>query len=236
MKLHWNPEPNTGRVVKTITYISNIKFVQNYAARCLLSLLSACVKLYVASMLCMAFTVSPLVDFFIQILVTVFIHFAWSQTCVRIVTTNARALQIDRCARQIVSNMTRTKIETIKRVAVFATSIVLVIILCMIEITSHMLIIYIVQNVIIVVVVDILGKINWSETTRSIKNHIHKKYEWTDSQRAVHKQIDENIVINETYFPEPPAPSTTIIKRVRNGGIRKFRFTSVFKYIFPNKY
>ena len=78
-------------------------------------------------------------------------------------------------------------------------------ILHFIELSSAFLITYIIQNLIIVVLIDFIDKVNWSGLIGFVRKKIQSRYEFIDSQKAINKKI------------------------------RKFRLTRFMRYMYPKK-
>ncbi len=231
----WNPKKPPGKLSNVVTYLSNTSMFQNYAIEVSMNLISSCIKLNIASVMCSLINYSFYVDFFVQILVTVMIHYAWTNTCIQFIYTNATFCNVDSCVRRIVSNMTEDKIEKIKRFSLFMFSSLAVCILHFIELSSAFLITYIIQNLIIVVLIDFIDKVNWSGLFGFVRKKIQSRYEFIDSQKAFNKKI-ESFEIHDSYIPKPkPKKKKMNSTRVINKKMRKFRLTRFMRYMYPKK-
>lgn len=238
MPSFWKQKKPPGSGAKLIQYISNTTYVQNYAFYISMAIMSSAVKLYFVTLLCYLFSFSPIIDFFIQIAVSVIIHFVWSDSCVKIMTENSKIFHVDRFVKRIVSNITEEKLDLIKKTAFVGSSVLAIVILHLVDVTSHILILYIFQNLVIVITIDILSKIDMYGAYKLAVMKVRRRYEWMDPAGALKKRI-EPVVIHNSYMKPPtrdPCSPTVIVRRIKEKKIRRFRITSIGRYLFPRKY
>ena len=111
----WKKKTMTTSTSKIVRYFSNTEFVQNYVFYMTMVIVSSIIKLYFVTTLCSAFSFSPLIDFFIQILISVIVHFIWCDSCVKFLSENSKLLHLDKMIKRIVSDLSEDKIDRIKR-------------------------------------------------------------------------------------------------------------------------
>lgn len=234
----WKKKKPPGSRAKIIRYMSNTKYVQNYAFYLSMTIASYLVKLCFVTLVCCLFSFSPIIDFFMQIAVSVCIHFMWSESCLKIIVENSKIFHVDVLVKRLVSNITEEKLDMIKRTVFVGSSLVSIIVLYIVNVTSDVLILYILQNLVIVIIIDTLSKVDvygaWKLTTMKI----HSRYEWMDPAGAVTKRIEPDINIDDSYMKAPPSEPKpyVLVKHIKEKKIRKFRITSITSYLFPKKH
>ena len=140
----------------------------------------------------------------------------------------------------VVSDITEEKIDVFKKSFLVGSSLLAILLLYLIDITRNMLIVYILQNLVIMVIIDILSKINVRGIFKITKNYFHSRFECIDPMGAVNKRIESNVVIDNLYMKPPYVCKTDKkpsirVTRVKEKKRRTFRLTRIGRYLFPKK-
>ena len=235
----WKPKSLPSSQSKLVRYLSNTRFGQNYAFYLSMVFVSSILKLYVVSVLCMVFSFSPLFDFFLQILISILVHFMWSDSCVRFLSTNSKLFRLDKKIKRLLSDLSDEKVDRMKRVLFIGASLLSMSFLYFIDVTSHLLIVYILQNMVIVVCIDILSKINFTLLWKNTVKRVYHRYETIDPQGALVKKI-EPCNVKQNYFESTTevVHQPILISNIRSieKERRRFRLTRLVRYVFPKKY
>ena len=163
-------------------------------------LTTSIIKLHITFLLSLVFTINPYVDYFSQIAFSVIVHFQSYRIYNYLTTYNYRFYLL---TRYLINNYTEENGKRWKKITVLGISAYLILILYFTEITSFLLIIYIIQYLIIFFIIDCI------EENKFVKaiNWCYQKY--YNNPKII--LIDKIRIIDDYYKVEKSPPTEFVV-------------------------
>ena len=217
--------------------LSRTSFYRNIVFSIVVSLFSTILKIHVISLLSIFFSHSLYVDFFLQIVISISLNYIWlSPKISRCLKKSASAFGLRKKIDRFSKNITREKIICLKRASIILSSAYFIVILQFVDINSMLLTIYIIQNLFIVFIIEIIDDGYIPRIILAMKKKMFKHIPCCDPDRA-RTTIHSKPVIMENYISKPPSPKkTTVMVRNRKLRINKsFKLSKFLSYMYPMK-
>ena len=161
-------------------------------------LLTSIIKLHITFLLSLVFTLNPYFDYCFQIVLSVGIHLQSYHIYNYLLRYNYRFYRL---TRYLINNYTEENMRRWKKYVILSLSFYLIVILYFTEITSFLLIIYIIQYLIIFLIIDIIEQKKYLRMYQSLSQWYHYKKAQFTYQPAV---IIEDYYKIEKSKPKQP--------------------------------